>query len=178
MKKLGFDNKELLELAKSVRSGDTDNRESVAARLYFDALLDDATRRKPMWHNSALNYGYAIVRSVIARSMAARGLIASQGVFHHSELNGFNLADDIIETFRPIVDDFILTKVAAQHIGDKDSKLTKEDRKLIVDITNEYVIMNSKRFMIKHACDMVVESLVRVIKSGDASDMSLPNVIC
>ena len=95
----------LIKLTTEVRSGDTTNRESIAARLYFAELFDDATRRKPTWYNSALNYIYAIVRSVVARSISARGLVPSLGLFHHSELNNFNLADDVIEPFRPFVDD-------------------------------------------------------------------------
>ena len=75
----------LRQYAVQVKSGDSTNRESIAARTYFDQLLDDATRRKPIWHNAALNYGYAMVRSHIARHIAARGLVASQGIFHHSE---------------------------------------------------------------------------------------------
>jgi len=177
MKKFEHDIDQLESLAKNVKSGDSTNRESIAARLYFSALLDDATRRKPIWHNSALNYGYAIVRSAIARSVAARGLIASQGIFHHSELNGFNLVDDLIETFRPAVDEYILSKIAINHIGADDERLNKNDRELIVDIMNQYVILNNKRYSIKHATDAVVESFVQVIKTGSVADLILPNII-
>jgi CRISPR-associated protein Cas1 len=176
MKKAGLDNAPLLKLSKEVRSGDTTNRESQAARLYFSALLDDATRRKPIWHNAALNYGYAIVRSIIARSIAARGLVASQGIFHRSELNSFNLADDLIETFRPAVDEYIMLNVALNHIGSQDERLSKTDRENIIDIANQYVIIDNKRFTIKHACDMVVESLVKAIKFGNADDLNLPDI--
>jgi CRISPR-associated protein Cas1 len=170
------ESEELYKVSKELRSGDPTNRESVAARIYFDALLDDATRRKPMWHNSALNYGYAIVRSCLARSIAARGLVATQGVFHKSELNQFNLADDLIEPFRAAVDEYIL-KIATHHIGDEDSKLSAEDREQIIDIINQSVIINNKKWTIKHACDMVVESLSQAIQSGEAEKLILTQII-
>ena len=167
----------LREMAKIIKSGDSDNRESQAARIYFSLLLDDATRRKPMWHNSALNYGYAMVRSHIARHIAARGLVASQGIFHRSELNHFNLADDIIEPFRPIVDDYILSHVAPFHIGNPDSNLTKEDRQKIVDILNHPVVIDGKKFSIKHAVEQTIDSFVKSIEEKQAESLILPHFV-
>jgi len=159
-----------------VKSGDTSNRESIAARIYFDQLLDDATRRKPIWHNAALNYGYAMVRSHIARHIAARGLVASQGIFHHNELNSFNLADDLIEPYRAAVDLYILEKVAPLHVGDRDTSLTKHDRQLIIDILNYYVIMNGKKFTTKHAIERTVESFIECIEAKEARKLLLPKI--
>lgn len=165
----------LIKLTTEVRSGDTTNRESIAARLYFADLFDDATRRKPTWYNSALNYTYAIVRSVVARSIAARGLVPSLGLFHHSELNSFNLADDVIEPYRPFVDDYVLSVISIRHVGDiGDSSLTKEDRHLAIDILNNYVMINNKQFTVRDAVDITVESLVRAIKDGMATKLELP----
>ena len=159
-----------------VKSGDTSNRESIAARIYFDQLLDDATRRKPIWHNAALNYGYAMVRSHIARHIAARGLVASQGIFHHNELNSFNLADDLIEPYRAAVDLYILEKVAPLHVGDRDTSLTKHDRQLIIDILNYCVIINGKKFTVKHAIERTVESFIECIEVKEARKLLLPKI--
>lgn len=165
------------KLASTVRSGDTGNNEATAARLYFDTLLGDATRRKPIWHNSALNYGYAIVRSSLARAIAARGLITEIGINHHSELNQYNLVDDLIESFRPLVDDYVLSKVAFCHIGDdNDSSLSKSDRHNIVDIMNQYGIMANKRYTIKHLTEMVTESFINAISKDDVEQFVLPHV--
>ena len=172
----GLDDSILRSLANDVKSGDTSNRESIAARIYFDQILGDATRRKPIWHNVALNYGYAMVRSHIARHIAARGLIASQGLFHHNELNSFNLADDLIEPYRAAVDLYILEKVAPLHVGDRDASLTKHDRELIIDILNYYVIMNGKKFTIKHAVERTVESFIECIEAKEASKLLLPKI--
>ena len=173
---VGLDDAPLRAYASDVKSGDTSNRESLAARIYFDQLLDDATRRKPIWHNAALNYGYAMVRSHIARHIAARGLVTSQGIFHHNELNSFNLADDLIEPYRAAVDLYILEKVTPLHVGDHDASLTKHDRQLIIDILNYYVIMNGKKFTIKHAVERTVESFIECIEAKEASKLLLPKI--
>ena len=173
---VGLDDMSIRKHASDVKSGDTSNRESIAARIYFDQLLDDATRRKPIWHNAALNYGYAIVRSHIARHIAARGLVASQGIFHHNELNSFNLADDLIEPYRAAVDLYVLEKVAPLHVGDRDASLTKHDRQLIIDILNYYVIMNGKKFTVKHAVERTVESFIECIEVKEARKLLLPKI--
>lgn len=166
----------LRQYAIQVKSGDSTNRESIAARAYFDQLLDDATRRKPIWHNAALNYGYAMVRSHIARHIAARGLVASQGIFHHSELNGFNLADDLIEPYRAVADLFVLKKLAPFHIGEQDASLTKQDRQALVDILNYHVIIQNKRLTLKHAVEKTVESFIESIGAKEAGKLLLPKI--
>lgn len=172
-----LESKHLDELARTVRSGDVGNNEATAARCYFDTLLGDATRRKPLWHNSALNYGYAIVRGSIARAVAARGLITEIGINHHSELNQYNLVDDLIESFRPLVDDYILNKVALRHIGEEaDATLNKEDRHNIIDVINQYGIIIDKRYTIKHLTDMVVESFIKAISEDDVELLVLPSI--
>lgn len=174
--KFHYDSAYVADLANDVRSGDNTNRESQAARAYFSALLDDVTRRKPLWHNAALNYGYAMVRSHIARHIAARGLIASQGIFHRSELNSFNLADDLIEPYRAAVDEYILLHVAPFHLGDPDAQLSKDDRQRIVDILNFSVIIYNKKFTIKHAAERTVESFAQAIESREVKDLIIPTI--
>lgn len=174
--KFNYDNTALLELTSKVYSGDSTNRESLAARLYFSKLLDDATRRKPLWYNAALNYGYAMVRSHIARHLAARGLVVSEGIFHRSELNSFNLADDIIEPFRPLVDNYIVGQLAPLHMGDPDASLSKLDRERIVDILNIRVIIDDKKYSLKHAVERTVESFVQSIEAGESSLLELPKL--
>lgn len=178
LQKFSLEHGDLRGLAKTVRSGDVSNNEAVAARLYFDRLLGDATRRKPMWHNSALNYGYAIVRSAIARAVASRGLISMVGINHHSELNQYNLVDDLIEAFRPIVDDYVLSIVAPHHIcNDEDDGLSKEDRNLIVDILNKSDIICNKKFDVKHSIDKTVESFIRAVLEDNVELFELPRII-
>ena len=172
LQQFNYDAEPLRKIAGEVRSGDIDNRESLAARIYFADLLDDATRRKPTWYNAALNYGYAMVRSHIARHIAARGLVASQGIFHRSELNSFNLADDLIEPYRAAVDEYILSHVAPFHVGEDDANLTSKDRREIIDVLNYNISINDKKYSIKHAVERNVESFIQCIDQ-DSSDYSV-----
>ena len=176
LRQVGLDDEPLRNYANDVKSGDTSNRESLAARVYFDQLLDDATRRKPIWHNAALNYGYAMLRSHIARHIAARGLVASQGIFHHSELNSFNLADDLIEPYRAVVDLYVLEKLSPLHIGDNDASLTKHDRQILIDILNFSVIIDSRKVSLRYAIELTVNSFVKAIETGDSGEIILPNI--
>ena len=100
------DNIQLELLTNKVKSGDSENLEALAARRYWSLLFDEFVRdqKKADPRNIALNYGYAIVRGAVARSLVSYGLLPTFGVFHRSELNAYNLADDMIEPLRPMVD--------------------------------------------------------------------------
>ena len=176
LQQFNYDAEPLRKIAGEVRSGDIDNRESLAARIYFADLLDDATRRKPTWYNAALNYGYAMVRSHIARHIAARGLVASQGIFHRSELNSFNLADDLIEPYRAAVDEYILSHVAPFHVGEDDANLTSKDRREIIDVLNYNISINDKKYSIKHAIERNVESFIQCIDQDSSDYLVLPKL--
>lgn len=111
---------ELRFLASQVRSGDPDNLEASAAARYFPALFGSGfTRGEECRINAALNYGYAILRGTVARNLVMRGLEPCLGIFHHSELNQFNLADDLMEPYRPLVDLYV-----ASQVPDDDGPLT------------------------------------------------------
>jgi CRISP-associated protein Cas1 len=97
----------LARLSASVKSGDTSNVEAQAARRYWPVLIDPAFRRIPGrrdFTNSALNYGYAVLRGIIARAVCAVGLHPSLGLHHHNRYNPFSLIDDVMEPYRPLVD--------------------------------------------------------------------------
>jgi len=96
----------IAQIARTVRSGDPENREAYAARLYWKNLFgDDFTRDKDGdGINGLLNYGYAVVRASMIRALCCTGLLPSLGVHHDNKLNAFCLADDFFEPFRPIVD--------------------------------------------------------------------------
>ena len=93
----------------NVKSGDIDNREGLAARLYWGVLFgDDFTRdREGGGVNALLNYGYAVLRAATARALVSAGLTPSLGIFHHNRSNAFPLADDLMEPFRPFVDEVV-----------------------------------------------------------------------
>src|SRR5690606_38070558 len=110
----------LYSYSRRVRSGDPENLEGQAAAEYFRRLIGTSfTRKQESWTNSALDYGYAVLRGGIARGLVAHGFHPGIGIFHDSEQNAFNLADDVIEPFRPIVDLFVAVKSP-----DEDRELT------------------------------------------------------
>lgn len=97
----------LVELARRVGSGDPDNKEAQAARRYWPVLFGKEFRRDPKAGgiNTLLNYGYAVIRAQMARAVAACGLHPALGLHHQNDANPFCLVDDLMEPFRPLVDD-------------------------------------------------------------------------
>lgn len=104
----------LYSLLKRINSGDKNNIEAISASYYFKELFgkDFCRNNGEDNRNIALNYGYSIFRSSIIRYIIAYGLNPSFGMWHSSELNAFNLADDLIEPFRPIVDKYVLNNIS------------------------------------------------------------------
>ena len=122
---------DLLELARSVRSGDANNCEASAAAQYFPTLFGQGfTRDTNCLSNAALNYGYAILRGAVARNLAVHGIEPCLGIFHHSELNQFNLADDLMEPYRPLIDLYV-----ASSVKDKAEDLTPKMKQSLFNLT-------------------------------------------
>src|SRR5574343_1977689 len=91
--------------ARRVRSGDGGNLEAQASAFYFPQVYGRSFHRsQSVWINAALDYGYAVMRGACARALVQHGMLPSIGLFHSSEQNAFNLADDLIEPYRPLVD--------------------------------------------------------------------------
>lgn len=132
----------LKQLAASVRSGDPDNHESQAAQVYFRFLFDERfNRSQPRFHNAALNYGYAVVRAAIARTLTAYGFLPAFGLFHHNEQNAFNLADDLMEPYRPLVDAGVL----GHYPEEPDRDLEPADKGRLVALLHKDVRLSSHR---------------------------------
>lgn len=144
----------LEEMIIGITSGDKNNVEAKAASMYFKLIFGkDFNRDLECVQNAALNYGYAIIRGMIARTLVMYGFEPSIGIFHHSQLNNFNLADDFIECYRPVVDLYVLTKVNL-----KDDKLTSENKKEIFKIINCLVLIDGKKFNIQGAIEYMIKS--------------------
>jgi len=162
----------LASYARRVRSGDPDNLEAQAAAYYFARLFGaDFTRSAVHGTNAALDYGYAVLRGAIARGLVAHGLHPTVGLFHDSEQNAFNLADDLIEPFRPLVDLHVF-----KHAAMTEGKLTPADKQALVALLHVDVGMSQGRMSVLSAIEYAVESLVRVYE-GDASALDLPVLI-
>lgn len=116
---------QLDEHARAVRSGDPDNREARAARTYWSNLFPGETFTRDAdapGRNALLNYGYAIIRGVVVRSIVTAGLSPTLGIWHHNRSNAFGLADDLIEPFRPAIDFVAAALPADASVLDREIK--------------------------------------------------------
>lgn len=158
-------------MATQVRSGDSTNIEASAAHRYFPALFGpDFSRGDDNGINAALNYGYAILRGHIARTLALYGFLPALGIHHHSELNNFNLADDLIEPFRPIVD------LLVSSYFDADIGLCPESKRLLFNILNLDILSGKQHHSVSYAIERMVQSLLRSLKESEAA-LLLPELL-
>lgn len=168
--------KRLELIARRVRSGDSDNMEAQASAYYFPALYGKAFRRgSDGWVNSALNYGYAVLRGAVARGLVAHGLFPSIGLYHASEQNAFNLADDLIEPFRPLVDLHVAKHLPRRHT--EQTELTPEDKIDLVALLNADVRMPRGDMTVMAAVEQATESLVRLFDGEPENILEMPLVI-
>lgn len=153
----------LKHLAETVQSGDAGNAEGHAAAFYFSSLFGSGFVRTQDsdGRNAALNYGYAILRGAIARTLAVYGLIPCLGIHHKSELNRFNLADDLIEPFRPLVDAY----VAGIEIGET---LEPECKRGLFDLLSYEMIFSGKHYDVSYSVDLFVQSFIRCLSDASA----------
>ena len=169
---LGYpDFRELDALAAEVRSGDATNREAVAARFYFRNILRSGKRGGEDAMNAALDYGYAIVRGVITRSIAEHGFIPFLGVHHCNELNPFNLADDFIEPFRPLVDLWV-----SQNVDDK-TVFNLEIRKGLAALLVCLMVVDGERLTVIRAVETLVSSFVGACREKSPDRLKLPGLV-
>ncbi len=167
------DTDRLESYVRRVRSGDSENLEGQAAAFYFTKLFDkNFQRSQERWINAALNYGYAVLRGTIARALVAHGLLPSIGLHHASEQNAFNLADDLIEPFRPLVD----LHVAKRRARD-DAELQPSEKAELVGLLNIDMAMPRGTMSALDAIEQAVESLARIYDGGAESLLELPTLI-
>jgi len=158
--------------ARRVRSGDTENLEGQAAAFYFTQLFGQGFyRAEERWVNAALDYGYAVLRGAIARGLVAHGMHPPIGLFHASEQNAFNLADDLIEPFRPLVDLHV-----AKNPAFTEGDLSPQDKAELVALLNVDVGMPQGKMSALSAIEYAVESFARLFEQG-SSELELPGLI-
>ena len=161
----------LNEFSSNVLSGDTTNLEAGAAAAYFPLLFGKGfTRGADNISNAALDYGYAILRGFVARNLVVHGLEPCLGIHHHNELNNFNLADDIIEPFRPIVD---LTVASTGFSGEELLPWMKQS---LFNVSNYMMKMEEKNLRVAMAIEECVISLAQSILN-DENQISIPQLI-
>lgn len=165
----------LREIARHVEPGDPNNVEARAARFYWGRLFDDYIRDNPDdRRNKLLNYGYAVVRAGVARALVAAGLIPAFGLAHDGAANAFNLADDLVEPFRPFVDRLAF-RTSADGAG-KDGDLTVEDRRAMAGALLINARTGDDTVTLLVAAETAAQSLVRAFENEKTSRLVLPEL--
>ncbi len=168
-------NHPLYNYAKNVKSGDTSNREAAAANYYWAHLFPSIPNfnrdSNGQYPNNLLNYGYAILRSIMARSIVAAGLFPSIGVYHHNKYNAYCLADDLMEPYRPYVDKLILQII--KKYPDK-KELNTELKKELLTIPHLDVTIDKEKSVLMIASQRTASSLARCF-TGETRKILYPN---
>lgn len=172
---LGEESKCMTVWANDVRSGDPDNLEARAAAYYWQNLfshIDGFTReRDGIFPNNLLNYGYAILRAVIARSLVSSGLLPTLGIHHHNRYNAYCLADDIMEPYRPYVDELVFNYIK----GKEEMELSKEVKAVMLSIPTIDVRISGKRSPLMVAASQTSSSLFKCF-SGELRRIAYPEM--
>ncbi|MDR2091032.1 MAG: type II CRISPR-associated endonuclease Cas1 [Clostridiales bacterium] len=143
-----------------ITENDATNREGHAAKVYFNSLFGvNFSRRNGGRINSALNYAYAVLMSEIARCVTASGYINALGIRHENQFNEYNLACDLMEVFRPLTDDFVITYC-------KDDDFKSEASKLL----SMKITIKKREFYLDSACEIFVRSALRFMK-GETDEL-------
>ncbi|HQJ45204.1 MAG: subtype II CRISPR-associated endonuclease Cas1 [Ignavibacteriales bacterium UTCHB2] len=162
--------------AKDVRSGDADNLEGRAASYYWKTVfppeLEFKRDRDGQPPNNLLNYGYAILRAVVARGLVASGLLPTLGIHHHNKYNAYCLADDIMEPYRPYVDDFVVTFVED---GEDFTELTPSIKKQLLTIPALDIFIDGEKSPLMVGMQKTTSSLVKCF-NGEAKKIIYPTM--
>ena len=160
--------------ANSVKSGDPDNLEARAAAYYWKSLfpeIKDFTReREGIPPNNLLNYGYAVLRAVVARGLVSSGMLPTLGIHHHNRYNAYCLADDIMEPYRPYVDELVVDIIKS---GVGITELTKDLKARLLSIPTLEVKINGRRSPLMIAVGQTTASLYKCF-SGELRRIAYP----
>ncbi|HHW68738.1 MAG TPA: type II CRISPR-associated endonuclease Cas1 [Tenericutes bacterium] len=164
----------LTSYINSIDLGDVTNREGLASRVYFKELFGKNFKRfNDDMINFSLNYAYQIIRSKISQEIVALGYIPCFGIFHRSEYNHFNLADDFIEVFRPIIDYYVY------HILNQNEEeyFTTNLKIELVNIINKKVLYNNMEQKIYNCIPLYLQNMFNFLEKGDISKIIFPELL-
>jgi CRISPR-associated protein Cas1 len=195
----------MLKWASDVKSGDSENLEGRAAAYYWKNLFappirhcgldlqsqkakeDSDFRQNDVWiegftrdregvpPNNLLNYGYAILRAIVARALVASGLLPTLGIHHHNRYNAYCLADDIMEPYRPFVDKLVVEITNNDELRIKNYELTKEIKAKLLQIPILDVMINGQRSPLMVAVGLTTSSLYKCF-SGENRKIAYPEM--
>lgn len=162
----------LIDFATEVEQNDRTNREGLASKMYFRELFGKSFIRfseDPI--NAGLDYGYAIFRSMISTLLVSKGLLPNLGIFHRGKQNSFNLSDDIIEVFRPLVDHYVFNHMLNAGL------LTYEHRKNLIDLTTNKIEMGGKYYSIPQCIIIYIDIILKCFESNDIENFFAPKAV-
>lgn len=171
LRKIDKDADLLKPFYSNVKSGDSDNREGLASRIYWPLLMGDDFRREREGPppNNMLNYGYSILRAATARALIGSGLYPAFGLFHRNRYNAFPLADDVMEPYRPFVDEIVYRL----YFDGATSELDKQTKGEILRVLFADVKIGKLTRPLEIALSMTTASLLKVLK-GEQDRIILP----
>lgn len=166
----------LKRIVHDVQPYDSSHVEPYAAKMYFRTLIGKHfNRRRPCFINSCLNYGYALIRSMLARDIVAEGMLPYIGIWHHNRFDTFALADDLIEPFRAIVDNFVI-KHFDTYTATSSPRLPKLARNQLLCLLTAKVSSNGWQELINRATYAEIESFKSCICEGTSSRLVMPKL--
>ncbi len=158
-------------LQTMVSPRDEMNIEGQAAKYYFNTFFKNFRRDDDfLIENMVLNFGYTILNSAIARTIVAKGLIPALGIHHNGARNHFNLASDIIEVFRPLVDLYLLKHPP------KVEYMTKEYRLELINLMHARVQIDGQQNTVIRAIEIMIQSIIEYFRTGRYETLKLPNI--
>lgn len=175
LKKYDLDFTKLVDFSKSVKSGDSTNMESQAAKFYWDNLFGKNWCRDRFgdFPNNYLNYGYAILRAAMARALVGSGLLPTLGIHHHNKYNAYCLADDLMEPYRPFIDDEVVEYIST---NPEDKEVGLEFKKRILKVLVRDVKMENLTRPMMVALSMTSSSLANAL-SNESEKLKLPDFV-
>lgn len=171
----GEEHRNMYVWAGSVRSGDVENMEARAAVYYWKTIFPDNPHfvrgQEGEMPNALLNYGYAILRAIVARALIGSGLLPTLGIHHHNRYNAYCLADDIMEPYRPYVDKIIIDRI----LTNENLELTSETKVKLLNIPVIEVVINGRRSPLMLAVSQTTSSLVKCFR-GESRRLIYPEM--
>ena len=170
LNRIGEDGNVLKPFYTNVRSGDVDNREGIAARIYFQHLFGDSfvRDRGEKGINALLNYGYSILRAATCRAIVSSGLLPAIGIHHHNRSNAFPLADDLMEPFRPFIDGVVYNLVMRGEL-----ELTKDVKGKLISVLYTDTMYKKVKRPLSVGLSMTTASMVKCL-SKEQNIISMP----
>lgn len=167
----------LVDNIEKIILGDKTNMEGISARIYFKELFDNKfTRFENDVENGCLNLCYHLVRTLISKEIIARGFNTTLGINHRSQYNTFNLADDIIEVFRPIVDYYVYNLLQEDEFKEA-VEITKELKVKLLDVVNYKIEYNEKKYSIMNTVPYYVANIITYMENDGKSEYKYPKLI-